>query len=662
VVVSTLDTAALAIAFVAAGLSDVRVELVETGAFINVVAGATFPLIGALLLSRRDDEVPGAPHLSRLAWLFIGYGVLCAATIALRVIVVWALDRDAPFSTAGAWVSYWLWTGVGPGLLLLLLWFPTGDVPGRRWRPAVYALGFSYAAMFASVAFRPGQMTDYEGHHPNPLGIGGPAGDAIEVIGGAGFVVLAVSAVVAAASLIWRYRTANGDVRDQLRWLVVAWAVIVGTILLPTPSALDGVVLALNVLATVLLPLTLAVALMRRDGRGLPSVLVYGLLSTLLLGAYIAVVGLTEAAFGSRADHVATLIAAGLVAVIAAPLRARLQRAVDRLVYGSRGDPHAALSDLGRRITGSPDDILEEVVRTVADALRSPYVAVALSGDERPAASVGHPTEHEIAVPLVVRGQEVGSLVVAYRRAGERFVAKDLALLKELAQHIGVSAHAAGLTRDLRRSRESIVIAREEERRRIRRDLHDGLGPALAGVALGIDAARNRLADSPGAASAALGQLKEEVQASIADVRRLVYDLRPPALDELGLVPALEAYGARLGERGSFDVSIDADDLPPLPAAVEVAAYRIATEAMTNAARHSHAGRTSVTISIVGGDLHLTVLDDGVGIESQTNGHRGVGLTAMRERASELGGICTVAPAPSGGTAVAASIPVGDVT
>jgi two-component system, NarL family, sensor kinase len=249
--------------------------------------------------------------------------------------------------------------------------------------------------------------------------------------------------------------------------------------------------------------------------------------------------------------------------------------------------------------------------------------------------------------------------VVAQRDQRAHYGARDLALLGDLARHVAVAAHAAALTLDLQRSRETLVLAREEERRRIRRNLHDGLGPALAGVAFGIDAARNTLAADPAAATAALARLKAEVQASISDVRRLVYDLRPPALDQLGLVPALEEYAARLAERGALRVAVSAPPLPPLSAAVEVAAYRIATEALTNAARHSGAKRTTVSFAIADAELRLEVLDDGVGVPAQrSNGHSGIGLAAMAERAAELGGTCSVGARDGGGTSVVAVLPM----
>lgn len=657
VAVAIVDAMALTAALLASAAVGDRLGIAATGSWINLVAAPTFPLLAALMLRPRRHESSRPVHQDRLALLFLAFGVLCAATLVLHVAVLHGLRDQVPAAPAGAWLSSWLWTGVPTGFLLALLWFPTGDVPGARWRWAVRGVVVSYAAITVPVAFAPGPMTDFPGQHPNPLGWA-PAGTVLHLVGTAGFVVLGTTAVATVASVVWRFWRGDASVRSQLRWLVVAVGVIAVTLALPAPKALDTVVLVLNVAATFLLPVTLAVALVRRDGPTLPRVLVYGLLSVLLLAGYIGVVGAAETVFGGRVDEAAALVAAGLVAVAAAPLRSRLQRSVDRLVYGARGDPYAALSDLGRRIAGSPDDLLHEVVHAVADALRAPHVAVVLAGDDAPTALAGTSPGPTLEVPLAVRGRPVGSLVVARRTPGEPYGGRDLALLHDLAGPVAVAAHAATLTRDLRRSREALVIAREEERRRIRRDLHDGLGPALAGVAFGIDAARNTLAADPIAAEVLLTELKAEIQASIADVRRLVYDLRPPTLDRLGLVPALKEYAGRLAERGALHVFVSAPPMPPLPAAVEVAAYRIATEALTNALRHSGARRTTVSLAVEGTQLRLEVADDGTGVADRSSDAPGVGIAAMAERAAELGGTCSVNQRAERGTSVVAMLPL----
>jgi signal transduction histidine kinase len=569
------------------------------------------------------------------------------------------LRHGLPLASAAAWVESWLWTPVAPGLVVLLLVFPTGEVVLRPFRWAVWAAGATFAGLWLSTAFAPGSNGDFGRLGQNPIGsaavqrVLGPLGAAAQVL-------LAASFLAAVGSQVLRYWRGDDRVRAQLRWLVLAVLVFTATMVIPGAGVVGTLATVANLLATVLLPVTLAVAL-TRSGYTLPRVLVFGLLSTLLLLAYLAVVAGAEALFGTSADQAASLVAAAVIAVVAAPLRARLQRGVDRLVYGDRGDPYAVLSDLGRRIVGSPDDLLAEVVGTVSRALRAPYVAVELAGEAEPAAWTGTAAEPCETVPLTLRGADVGRLVVARRDPREAYGARDLRLLDELARPIAVAAHAAALSRDLHRSRESLVIAREEERRRIRRDLHDGLGPALAGVAFGIDAARNTLHRDPGAADRALADIKAEVQSSVGDVRRLVYDLRPPMLDRLGIVPAIEEYAARLRERTSLEITVGAGELPPLSAAVEVAAYRIATEALTNVVRHSGAVHSGVALAATGSCLRLTVTDDGRGLPDPATRGTGVGLAAMTERAVELGGTCVVLRGAEGGTSVVAELPLREV-
>jgi len=655
VVVGIVDAFAFALFAVVAVVDHVHLPIIETGSVINIVAGPTFPLLAALLLRHRGQR--STVRSDRLAWLFLGLGVLCTATYVVFVYAWHGLHYGGPLTSTAVWIESWLWTSVVPGISLLLLWFPTGDVPGPRWRWVAWAAVAADVFSWLGTAFQPGSNGDFDIRVDNPLG-SAAAQHVLGPIGDVGHLLVVASFLAAIASLAVRYKRSDRQIRAQLHWLLLAVGVIVITIAIPPITSMGDLVIAVNVLATAMIPVTLAVAL-TRAGFALPRVLVYGFLSTLLLIGYAAVVGISDAAFGSRADRAATLVAAGLIAVTVAPLRYRLQRSVDRLIYGDRGDPSAALSDLGRRIAGSPDDLLAEVVRTVAGALRAPYVAVVLAGEATATAAIGTSTGAEVEVSLELRGEQVGRLVVAPRDRRERYGPRDLALLGDLARHIAVAAHAATLTRDLQRSRESLVVAREEERRRIRRDLHDGLGPALAGVAFGLDAARNTLRRDPAATDTALAQLKGELQASISDVRRLVYDLRPPALDQLGLVPALQEYAARLGERIAMDISVSARRLPPLPAAVEVAAYRIATEALNNVVRHSKARTTNVVFSATNALLRLEIVDDGVGVPPQREpGATGVGLAAMAERAAELGGSCLVGPRAGGGTSVVAELPL----
>jgi signal transduction histidine kinase len=263
-----------------------------------------------------------------------------------------------------------------------------------------------------------------------------------------------------------------------------------------------------------------------------------------------------------------------------------------------------------------------------------------------------------LCASLIYQGETVGYIVLAPRAPGESFSPADRRLLDDLAREAGVAVHAVRLTMDLQHSRERLVTAREEERRRLRRDLHDGLGPTLASLAQRLDTAGILVPRDPDAAVALLGDLKVQVKATITDIRRLVYALRPPALDELGLVSAIGEHAAYYNESNSLRISLEAPErLPPLPAAVEVAAYRIVLEALTNVARHAHAQTCRIRLDITEAPaLCLEITDDGGGLPT---GYRaGVGLTAMRERAVELGGECRIEPGPTRGTRVWARLPL----
>jgi signal transduction histidine kinase len=259
---------------------------------------------------------------------------------------------------------------------------------------------------------------------------------------------------------------------------------------------------------------------------------------------------------------------------------------------------------------------------------------------------------------LVDQGIPIGELRVT-PRVGERTLSRaDHRLIEDLAAHAGVAAHAVQLTRELQRARARLVTTREEERRRLRRDLHDGLGPVLASQALTIDAARTVLPTDPAAADALLAALKAQGQQAIADVRQVIEALRPPALDALGLVAAIRQAAAAY-DRTGLQVTVAAPaSLPPLPAAVEVAAYRIVQEALTNVVRHAGARVCAVVLTLTDDErvLELTITDDGGGLPAD---HRqGVGLATMRERAEELGGTCVVGARPGGGVQVQARLPL----
>jgi signal transduction histidine kinase len=399
--------------------------------------------------------------------------------------------------------------------------------------------------------------------------------------------------------------------------------------------------------------------------------LVYGALSACTIVFYVLAVGFFSNFFQqNKANFILSFLATGVIAILFEPLRERLQRAVNRLMYGERDDPATVLARLSQRIDSAiaPDSVLPTIVETLTQTLRLPYAAISLNGKDgepRVISSLGLPPYELIHLPLTFQTERVGELTLAPRAQGESFSTADMNLLNIIAQQAGVAGHTVRLTdelrqlnTDLQQSRERLVTAQEEERRRLRRDLHDGVGPTLASLSQRLDTAADYIRTDPEKSVQLLRDLKGQVKGTVAEIRRLVYALRPPVLDEFGLVSAIQEHVAPYTGPNGLQVTLDVTKpMPPLPAAVEVATYRIALEAFTNVVNHAEASACHIEIKIQDHLLLLEVSDNGQGLPS--NARVGVGSSSMRERAAELGGECLIAAIPTGGTRVSARLPIG---
>jgi signal transduction histidine kinase len=488
---------------------------------------------------------------------------------------------------------------------------------------------------------------------------------------------------------IFRYRRVSNWVQQQqTKWVVFGIAVglasfiivnIVISATVPVPTlASDLATLMVGAAlmngALLLIPLSIGIAVLRYHLFDIDILinrtLVYGALTISVVGIYVLVVGYLSALFraaGGQGQLAISVLATGLVALLFQPLRNRLQRGINRLMYGERDDPYAVLSRLGQRLeaTLAPEAVLPTIVETVKESLKLPYAAITLKQDDSfvVAAASGTPIDEALQLPLVYQNEMVGQLLLAPRAPGESFSSADRRLLDDLAREAGVAVHAVRLTthlqrmtEDLQRSRQHLVSTREEERRRMRRDLHDGLGPTLASLSQLIDTARILVKRDPDAVVTLLADVKDQIKLTITDIRRLVYALRPPVLDELGLVSAIGEHIGRYNQPNGLQVLLDAPDhLALLPAAVEVAAYHIALEALTNVAQHANAKTCRIRLSLENG-LCLEITDDGDGLP--TDNHAGVGLTSMRERAAELGGEFKIEPGVTHGTRVWVRLPL----
>lgn len=489
--------------------------------------------------------------------------------------------------------------------------------------------------------------------------------------------------VLAVGSQIYRYLRVSGPTeRQQTKWFVVATMfgplyLLIGWVgLAPGLSEAQANLIGLHLQYAWLLFLALGVGIgvLRRGLWGVDPIinrtLVYGALTLSIILLYVFIVGGLSALFQSNQNLLLSALVTGAIAFLFQPLRQRLQRLVNRLMYGDRDDPTTVLSRLGQRLETAlaPEVVLPAIVETVARALKAPYAAIEVNRDSPAVINVewkvkdSSPTTDNqslTTIPLVYQSETLGHLLVALRAPGEDFTAADKRLLNDLARQAAPAVHAYRLTADLQQSRERIVTAREEERRRLRRDLHDGLGPALASQTLKLDAALDLVRADPQAAQKILAEVKAQTQTTIADIRRLVYELRPPALDELGLVGALRAHIQSLTSLNDLRVTVDVPEkLPPLSAAVEVAAYRIALEALTNVVKHAQAKQCLIHLTTAENlALRVEISDDGVGL--RPTAPPGIGLASMRERAEELGGTCVIANSLPGGVKVSAQFPIG---
>jgi two-component system NarL family sensor kinase len=637
----------------AAGISPA--EAVGNFTVTNGSIGLALSACGALLAWHRPRNPIG--------WLFLAGGVAYStSTAAVNLVELGAVSGWSTLALrllGSLFILSWPWA-IGLCLPLALLLFPDGRPPGRRWRWLVWAIAVEGALFELSFA---GPGTETVGNRLVSTYLVLPGYDRLGGLWAASNLVWAAVFATVLASLVARYRRGGDVERRQLLWLLLAVLAVLAYAGVPWGIFGRGPVLGLLVIP--LIPAAITVAILRYqllDIRLIVSrALVYGVLTAAAAGAYVGLVALFDALVRSRVSLDSALVASIIVAIGFNPARIRLQQLIDRGLYGDRRDPVRAVSLVGERLARTGTAGLPGVLEAVCGSLRLPFATVRFGSAEVAAHGIAPELLHSIG--LSYDGARVGELIVGVRSGQRQLGTQDIAVLELLAGPLAVALHATTLSAALQESRLGIVAAREEERRRLRRDLHDGLGPVLTGIAFKADAASNTLTSQPGHARELLLALRADTTAAIDDIRRLVDGLRPPALDDLGLIGSLREQSVRLAQRpdgGRVAVCLDAPDrLPSLPAAVEVAAYRIITEAMTNAARHSDATRIEVLLSLAEGEgLRIEIRDDGTATEA--GWQPGVGLTSMRERTAELGGFCLAGPDPAGGGRVVALLPLGE--
>ncbi len=345
------------------------------------------------------------------------------------------------------------------------------------------------------------------------------------------------------------------------------------------------------------------------------------------------------------------------------PVRRWLATRIAHLMEDNGDNAYAMISRLSQQMDAieTANSLLQTVVRLLAETLDVAHVSLTTARDGQSFAHGAPTATPPIRVPLRYNHNVLGTLTVTPRVVGGMPLHVDAQLLGDLARQVSLTLYAAHLSAELQESRRRIVTAHEEGSRQLRRDLHDGLGPALATLTMQADTAREFLRHDPDTAERLLAQLAEQAQSTVAEVRRIVHGLRPPALDDVGLFGALEVL---MGSFASPTLTVRVEmpaSRPRLSAALEVAVYRIVQEAMTNVVRHAHARHATLTLVCDERRLHLLLCDDGAGLPAQPGA--GLGLQSMRARAEELGGILAIQSSPSSGTCISAEFPLepGDI-
>ncbi len=592
---------------------------------IGVLAPA---IVGLALTWARPRNAIG--WLVSLPAIFLGFcdvGQMYAARAAVFP------QEQLPLSRWVAAVSAPLWiTALAAPLTLLLVRYPSGAIQGRWPRRFDQMVICGLTLTWLVYATAKSAVSDIVRGGQAVLDVPGPLGATVGIVG----IALLLAGLVGIVGDAFRraFRSPRAE-RMALLWLLT-WALMAVLLVLFAPYQWIGSVAFFGVMVAI------AVGVLRYGTLGIEVVvrrtLVYALLTGVVLLVFIGVVAGLAAVVPSGPTP--QIVAATLIAVGLAPARDRLQSLIDRLLYGERRDPIAALQRLGTPMGGAGVDMVPNVLAALSEALRVESVTI-----DPPRGAAGN-----AGFQLVFGGEELGRLRVSPREDETALGKADERLVEAVAPLVAAVVHAVRLAEDLRLAQERVVEATAVERARLRQELHDGLGPSLTGVGLGLEAAQ-RNADP-----VLLTRLRLEVSSALEEVRRIIDDLRPSALDDDNLLLALRRRTDQVSLTGAVEVDLDAPRaLPELAVPTATAAYRIADEALTNVVRHSHASHCTVRIH-VDEALHIEVSDNGVG--PGQGREEGVGLGSMRDRTQRLGGTLAVVDTHPG-TIVRACLPLG---
>jgi signal transduction histidine kinase len=639
-----------------------------------------FATVGALLGWKR----PANP----IGWLLSATGVSYAFAVIGLLLLQFPRTR-----AVGNWLGWMFFLGFSFVVFVLLL-FPTGSLPSRRWRPVAWAAAAGIAAWALGNAFAPTLLSSGPPQVRNPIGVGGPAGHVFDVLGGAGGLLIVATGVAAIVSLVFRYRRAGSVEREQLKWLVYAGGLIVAAVLAvvpieevlgPNSNAANNLQNVTSSGAVALVPIAIGIAVFRYHLYDIDVVinktLVYGSLAVFITGVYVAiVVGIGSLAQrGARPSLGLSIVATAVVAIAFQPVRAWVQRLANRLVYGRRATPYQVLADFAGRMAGAyaAEDLLPRMARILAEGTAATRADVWLKAGEVfydgaawPAGAPSLPPARTTAadvpaypgadriLPVRHQGEVLGALSVS-KRPGESLTPTEDRLLADLAAQVGLVLKNAGLREQLlarleeiQASRQRLVAAQDEERRRIERNIHDGAQQQLVALAIKLSITESMIGTDTDGEREMLAELRQDAAGAVEDLRDLARGIYPPLLASSGLTAALEAQA----RKAPVPTSVTANGVGRYPQEVEAAVYFCVLEALQNVAKYAGASRAEVRLAASGHDLRFEVSDDGAGFDRGSRGY-GTGLQGMADRLHAHGGSIEVRSSPGAGTTILGGLP-----
>ena len=622
-----------------------------------------FTAAGVLVASR----VPANP----IGWLLLAAGAGTAIQELAQQYAIYGL-LDSPGSVPGAdiaaWIPEWIWIPFMAAIALYIpLFYPDGHLPSRRWVWVAVLGGIAAAIGTVCFALTPGPLEGFLGQQ-NPFGIEGA--DWIRTVGDVAMLFFLVALLGTVASLVVRVRRSRGDERQQLKWLALSIAVLGVSFLIGVPYwTLSGTGTSLDfvenlvVLGLAGVPIAIGISILKYRLYDIDVVInkavVYGTLAAFITIVYVAIVVGVGALVGSGGNAVLSAVAAAVIAVAFQPARRRAQRLANRVVYGHRATPYEVLSGFSERLadTYSIEDVLPRLARVLADGVGATRVAISLGSGVRERTVASYPDRPEAIGDERVfevrhQGELLGRIALAMP-PNESLVPAQEKLVADVATQAGLVLRNAALIEDLRASRQRLVAAQDEERRRIERNIHDGAQQQLVALAVKLKLTDTLVGTDEERAHAMLADLQVETSQALEDLRDLARGIYPPLLADKGLAAALQSQA----RKSSVPVSIEPDGIGRYPQEAEAAVYFSCLEALQNVSKYAEASSATIRLAQSNGTLTFEVIDDGIGFDPVT-ASRGSGLQGIADRLAALGGTVDVRSTPGDGTTVAGSIPI----